>query len=513
MTGRGIAALIPAVFGGLAALISFRYAYALPLPAAVAAGAGWAVVVLCFDLSLMTAAPDRGRASRAVAFGLRAIVSVLAAFTFASAIVMFMFAKDISTQVAKDQQTDLAHYNTTVIIPAYAKRIAADQATISTDQNQVNQANKVVAAWQRKVANDRVQVTCEAQGVTQFAGCGRGTGRVGEGQVYDVRLIELQNDEASLVGSRGQAAATTNRLSPQIAAAQADVTKIQVKQKSDYAQAQARYDGNDGLIARWRALSELESHSPGIRLEVWLLEGLIIAIDLAAVIAKLTSKTPSYDRLLEARRKKVILRAALEEEKAHDGTELRRAERQAASDIQLAWLDAKVHVAIAGIAAWTRVAEQKIQAWEAAQTSGIHNGTAAGPSGWHPPPWAGPGGWQPPPRRAASGTPGQETSLTDLVKKAQPHHRMAVSIARPLRQAAWIGVGLLAALGAALFLADTAHAAVAGGWLVVAALTAALALAIYSRGFRRGPAWTHRAAFGTALLGLALPVVIVLVNV
>jgi hypothetical protein len=101
MTGRGIAALIPAVFGGLAALICFRYAYALPLATAALAGAGWAVVVLCFDLSLMTAAPDRGRISSAVTFGLRAIVSVLAAFTFASAIVMFMFARDISTQVAK----------------------------------------------------------------------------------------------------------------------------------------------------------------------------------------------------------------------------------------------------------------------------------------------------------------------------------------------------------------------------------------------------------------------------
>jgi len=46
MTGRGIAVLIPAVFGGLAALISFRYAYGLPLGAAAAAGAGWAAVVL-----------------------------------------------------------------------------------------------------------------------------------------------------------------------------------------------------------------------------------------------------------------------------------------------------------------------------------------------------------------------------------------------------------------------------------------------------------------------------------
>ena len=40
MTGRGIAALIPAVFGGLAAIISFRYAYRLPLGAAATVGAG-----------------------------------------------------------------------------------------------------------------------------------------------------------------------------------------------------------------------------------------------------------------------------------------------------------------------------------------------------------------------------------------------------------------------------------------------------------------------------------------
>ena len=387
--------------------------------------------------------------------------------------------------------------------------------------------NAVSARWQQKVANDRVQATCEAQGVTQFVGCGKGTGLVGEGQVYNVRLTELQNDEASLANAQAQAAATQNRLSPQITAAQADLTQAGVNQKRDYAQAQARYDGNDGLIARWRALGELESHSPGIRLEVWLLEGLIIAIDLAAVIAKLSSKTPSYNRLLEARRKKVILRAALEEERAaleeeraaleeenaYDATELRRAERQAASDIQLAWLDAKVHVAFARIAAWTRVAEQKIQAWETAQTGGIPNGAAAGAGGWQPPPWAGAGEWQPPPRPAASGVPGKGTSLTDLVTTGRPHHRMAVNMAGPLRRVAWIGIGLLAALGAALLLADTAHAAVAGGWLVAAALTAALALAIYSRGFRRGPAWAHRAAFGTALLGLALPVVIVLVNV
>jgi hypothetical protein len=190
------------------------------------------------------------------------------------------------------------------------------------------------------------------------------------------------------------------------------------------------------------------------------------------------------------------------EEKAHDATDLRRAERQASMDIQSAWLDAKLHVSFAGMAAWTRVAEHKIQAWEAAQTGGIH------PDGE-----AGAGGWQPPPGRAATSVPGKGTSLTDLVTTAQPHPRMAVDMARPLRHMAWVGVGFLATLGAALLLAHSVHATVAGGWLVAAALAAALALAVYSRGFRSGPAWAHRAAFGTGLLGLALPFVIVLVNV
>ena len=513
MTGRGIAALIPAFFGGLAALISFRYAFSLPLGAAAAAGIGWAVVVLCFDLSLMTAAPDRGRASRAVTFGLRAIVSVLAAFTFASAIVMFMFAKDISTQVAKDQQTDLAHYNATVIIPAYAKRISADQHAIRTDQAQINQANQVVAARQQKVDIARVQATCEAQGVTQFAGCTRGTGLVGKGQVYQVRLTQLQNDQARLASARAQATATKKRLSPPITAAQADLTQAGGNQKRDYAKAQARYKANDGLIARWRALGELESHSPSIRLQVWLLEGLIIAIDLAAVIAKLTSRTPSYNRLLEAKRKKVVLRATTEEDSAHDAAEDRRAERQAASDVKRAWLDAKVHVTFAGLAAWTRVMEQEIAAWEAVQTGRINTGATGAAGGWQPPPWAGHGGWQPPSRPTSSGVRGKGPSLSDLVKVARPHGQMAVNMARPLRWLAWIGVALLTALGAALLLADAAHIAVMGGWVVAAALSAVLALAIYSRGFRRGPAWAHRAAFGTGLLGLALPLVIVLVNV
>jgi hypothetical protein len=292
MTGRGIAVLIPAVFGGLAALISFRYAYGLPLGAAAAAGAGWAAVVLCFDLSLMTSAPDRRPVARAVTFGLRAVVSVLAAFTFASAIVMFMFARDIGVQVARDQQADLARYNSTVILPAYAATIKADQNTITTNQGETNQAEQAVASRQQQAAGAELQLTCEAQGVSQFAGCGQGTGLTGQGPVYQVRLAELRKDQAALARAQAQATATKAGLSPQIASAQTGLSRAEQQEQADYAAAKARYGHNYGLIARWRALRELENSSPGVRTEVWLLEGLIIAIDLAAVITKTTAAWP-----------------------------------------------------------------------------------------------------------------------------------------------------------------------------------------------------------------------------
>jgi hypothetical protein len=536
MTGRGIAALIPSVFGGLAALISFRYAYSLPLGAAAAAGAGWAVIVLCFDLSLMSAAPDRPPVARAVTFGARAIVSVLAAFTFASAIVMFMFARDIAVQVAKDQQTGLARYDGTVIVPAYAAKIKADGDAIAADQSQIDQASQAEASWRQKVADAEVQVTCEAQGVTTFAGCGQGSGLVGQGRVYAVRLAELRADQGALATAQAQAAAVQTRVSPQMASARAALSAAEKQEQAAYAIAQARYDEDDGLIARWRALGELESASPGVRAEVWLLEGLIIAVDLAAVIVKATSKTPSYDRTLVAERKRVTLRAAMEEEDAADTIDLRRAEREAAADIHQAVLDARAEVIFHALDAWTQVAQWRIDGWVQEQTGGAQSAEAGG--GWQPPRGdrgrapggRAPGGRAPggraPGGRAPGGRGGQREpgaakvtptikghSLSRLVDEIRPHERMAVAMAPSLRRVAWMGVGLLSAQAAALLLAQAAHVTVAGAWLVPISLAAALALALYSRGFRRGPAWAHHAAFSAGLLGLALPFVILLVNI
>ena len=509
MSGRGIAALIPAVFGGLAAVISFGYAYQLPPSAAAAAGVGWAVVVLLFDLSLMTSAPDRHPAARAVTFGLRAVVSVLAAFTFAGAIVMFMFARDIGVQVARNQQTDLARYNSTVIVPAYAAKIKPYQDTITTDQGEINQAGQAVAYWQQQVAGAKIQVTCEAQGISQVAGCGQGTGQTGQGPMYQVRLAELSQDQADLVRAQAQATATKTRLAPQIGSAQTGLSRAKQQEQADYAAAKARYEQDDGLIARWRALGQLENASQGVRTEVWLLEGLIIAIDLTAVIVKVTSKTPSYNRVLEAERKKVVLHATQDEEDVANLVELSRAEREARAQVHQGVLDALVDVALDVMDAWKQVARHWIGSWVDEQTGGRRSRTSGGGSNW--PPNMGPDRQYG--HGVPAGVPVSSHSLGGLMDLAQPHERMPVAMPKALTRMAWLGTGLQVALGGALLLAHAVHADVTGGWLILVTSAAAAALAIYSRGFRRGPAWAHLATFGTALLGLALPIVIVLINI
>jgi hypothetical protein len=111
------------------------------------------------------------------------------------------------------------------------------------------------------------------------------------------------------------------------------LSRAKQQEQADYATAKARYGQDDGLIARWRGLGQLENASQGVRTEAWLLEGLIIAIDLTAVIVKITSKTPSYNRVLEAERKKVVLRATQDEEDTADTVELSRAEREAWANV------------------------------------------------------------------------------------------------------------------------------------------------------------------------------------
>ena len=117
--------------------------------------------------------------------------------------------------------------------------------------------------------------------------------------------------------------------------------------------------------------------------------------------------------------------------------------------------------------------------------------------------------WRPD-RNASVRTP----DLVTLVGGGTQQERMRVPLGAALRRGALIGLALIVVLCAVLTaLSAVWHAAIGGAWVAYLALSLAVVLAMYSRGFKSSPAWAHQAAFATLLAGIALPLFITLVNV
>ena len=511
MIGRGIAAIIPALFGAAAVIIAFGYAFSVPLPAAAVAGLVWGAIILCFDVSLMSASPHRRFWAKVITFGLRAIVAILAALTFASAIVILLFAKDINIQLATDQQNGLSNYRTHVIAPKYAARIAADNKAITGYQVQISQADQAVTQAEQKVQAAQTAVTCEQNGVSRYTSCPSGTGKYGKGPVYAVRLTELHNAQANLATAEQNDAAVKQQIGPQLRAAQQDLATQEADQRSDYASAQKGYAHNDGLIARWTALDELEGKSLTVRAEVLLLEALIVAVDLSAVIVKLASKTETYDNIVALKRDMALQAATDEKSELEEDLERRETTRQAETTKLGVWLDAEEAREQDHAVAWLQIQRHQLRKWVEEETGEPWNGgvTAAfdpdGDSLYQP------SGTHKRPRERGPIVEGRDSRT--FTAEARDHERMRVAVSPPATRLAWLGTALIIALSAVLLMLRLEHSAVIADWLAGLVMIGVAGLALYTRGFRSAPPWAQRASFAVGLLGLALPVVIVLANV
>ena len=209
MTGRGIAALIPALFGGLAALISFRYAYSLPLGAAAAAGVGWAVVVLCFDLSLMTAAPDRRacRPARSRSGCARSSACWRRSRSPARSSCSCSPGTSPSRwpRISRPIWPATTHGDHPGVRQADQRRPGHHHHRPGPDQP------GQPGLWRpgsRRSPPPRSRPPARRRASAQFAGCGHGNRPGGAGPGLPVRLAELQNDQAALASAQAQATAT-----------------------------------------------------------------------------------------------------------------------------------------------------------------------------------------------------------------------------------------------------------------------------------------------------------------
>ena len=127
-------------------------------------------------------------------------------------------------------------------------------------------------------------------------------------------------------------------------------------------------------------MSELERAHPGISEAVTVLELLIIVMDCSAIIVKITSRTPAYDRVAQGERYRAIRHA--EQAEALTDTEV-----NAHTQMSQTWWQAYIDVEAAKTRAWrdaaSEIEEARIRAWRDASLAGLGGaGPQQGTAGW-----------------------------------------------------------------------------------------------------------------------------------
>jgi hypothetical protein len=171
-TARGIAAVIPALFGAFAMTAALEYGQQLKLIPAAAGGAAWGVIILLFDLCIMSSDVGGNNAwswVRGMIFlALRATASILAALVISSMIALFWYRTDIAAQVQRDNQTSATADDRKFIEPRYTPQIMQDKAQAAADQARLNADALTVTKDSNAVSYARLLMQCEKGGVSEL---------------------------------------------------------------------------------------------------------------------------------------------------------------------------------------------------------------------------------------------------------------------------------------------------------------------------------------------------------
>ena len=455
--GLGMGVLLTALFGGASAAFAVSYVLQDAVTRLWPIAVFWTLTLANIDRLLLLITASKGRL---LAMLPRLAISALLGFLIAEPLTLRIFQPEINAQIAitqqQAQQAQLAS-----IQKAY-------QPKMTTDNNRIEALNGELVQDLEAVNKFQFMAACEA-GETDCST----SHRLGHGPYYRYYL-----------GQAAAAEAHYKEVAPgirsQIATLQADTSLLQGQEAAAEQGVHAAIAGGSGWAAREAALDQLEARQEGVHLTVWLVRLAFVLVDLAPLMVKflvILFGKQVYDEIAAAVRER-------ERVAAHRLRERARLERAMAT--RRADADDEIDEAV--------VEADKDQRIAAAYTDAQPT-RRAGPS-----------------KADKSRIPAM--SLSQFAQASKIHERMAVPMEPALSRVAWIGTGLLAALATVLMLARVAaHASISGGWLTLAALIAVLSLAVYSRGFRRGPAWAQRAAFGAGLLGLVVPAVIITMNV
>lgn len=212
---------------------------------------------------------------------IRLAIAVLIGLSISEPIIMLVYGTEIGVQISKDQAAERVQAAAKVNRePQYATQLAPaalklTQATTARKQDEtaVNRANKALDA--------------------EESGTG-GTFLVGVGPRTAARQVDLNNANTALISANTAFKSAKNKYAK-------EVTRIGHEKAADLKRRDKEIDVKPGLLDRETALSELAHEYPTVNDARWVLRGLILLMDVAPVLLRVSSPETAYERVIRAR--------------------------------------------------------------------------------------------------------------------------------------------------------------------------------------------------------------------
>ena len=389
----------------------------------------------------------------------RVALAVAVAFVVGLPATQLIYSRSINNQLSINTvaQTKRATKNVTSF---YGPKIAGAQSQIAA-----------IRAHEDALRSNTIHYSFLAQCEAGERACSQ-THEVGC-QAFCHRDQQLANQARSeLTSIRRQDASEIATLKSNMVSWRADQAKAIAKRTN-------AIKGDHDFLARQNALGQVEKLNPGVTKYIDGFLVFLISLDVVAIAAKLWhvfSGGAAYEKAAAA------LRDA-------DAVNVHRVLKHAEVDRNRITLEAEGQMDIdhARVEAETnrRVAD--------------HEAT------WSE--WSGASSREPRTERIRS------FNLDDVVSKGKGHERRAVPLHRNLMIGGWIATAATVGLAVVVFsYSKLAHSIVGGEFLVPLALAIVIGLAVYTKGFTIAPAWASRAIFGALIGGLALPLIVLGLN-
>jgi len=277
----GLLMLVTAAQGFYAACLLASVGFKRPFDQVIGFGVFFAVAVFLIDRSIIGYVPparfDRERRPTAPRrftpiIVVRLVIAVAAAMLMSEMVLLQFFASDINQQIQSDHLAASAQANNQVT-RIYQSQIGILQAQINAAQRNVDQRQTIYASAQK-------EANCQEFGCTGIA-AGRGPG--------------FAAAQSSLSESLSALTAAQHNLQAITSANTAKISQLNAEQHADITSTGQTINQANALLTREQAFWELTARHGTVAFWRIVLTLLILGIDLAPLLTKLTGKTTVHD--------------------------------------------------------------------------------------------------------------------------------------------------------------------------------------------------------------------------